>query len=58
MKSENEYIYPLIDQKITDQDWAEIAKETSPSDDPLFNEQSKSKYDQLYRYILDLENEK
>ncbi len=58
MKNENEYIYPLIDQKITDQDWAEIEKETTPSDDPLFNEQSRSKFDQLYQFILDLENEK
>lgn len=58
MKNENEHVYPLIDQKITAQEWEEIEKETTPSDDPLFNQQGRSEFEQLYQYILAMENEK
>ena len=58
LNKENEFVYPLMETEFTEQDWREIEKEVKIQSDPLFNNRSKKEYDQLYRYILDLEKGK
>ncbi|MCP5245383.1 MAG: hemerythrin domain-containing protein [Burkholderiales bacterium] len=58
LNKENEFVYPLMDTEFSEQDWREIEKEVKIQSDPLFNNRSKKEYDQLYRYIIDLEKEK
>jgi len=58
LDKENEFVYPLMDTGFSEKDWREIEKEVKVQSDPLFNSRSKKEYDQLYRYIIDLEKEK
>ncbi|MCB1986608.1 MAG: hemerythrin domain-containing protein [Burkholderiales bacterium] len=58
LDKENEFVYPLMDTEFSEKEWHEIENEVKMQDDPLFNNRSKKEYDQLYRYILDLEKEK
>ena len=55
LNKENEFIYPLMNTEFSEKDWREIEKEIKLQDDPLFSNRSKKEFDQLYRYILDME---
>lgn len=58
MNKENKYIYPLMDTSFSKSEWREIEEEINLLNDPLFNNPTKNEYDHLYRYILDLEENK
>ncbi len=58
IEKENECVYPLMNRLFTDQEWSTIAKEIKFQTDPVFANQSKKEYEDLYHYIFDLETHK
>lgn len=58
LEKENEHIYPLMDTAFSEKDWKDIEQEVVLQTDPLFGKASKKEYEQLYRYILELEKSK
>ncbi len=51
MATEEEYLFPLAEQKLTDEDWADIDLRTTAEDDPVFGAAEKDKYRMLRRSI-------
>ncbi len=58
IEKENEFVYPLMEKLFTKKEWKEIAVDVKIQNDPLFSKPSKKEYEQLYRYIMNLKNEK
>ena len=45
-------LFPLLDEVATEQDWSTLEKELPRMDDPLFGEQQKQRYIELYTELL------
>lgn len=58
LETENELIYPLIENAFDPDEWKAIESEIKMQSDPLFNNPSKKEYNHLYKYIIDSEKEK
>ncbi len=57
LDTENDLIYPLIDQYLTDEDWGQVAASLDAMADPLFDKPLQDDYQNLYRYIVEMEEE-
>ena len=57
IQKENQHIYPLLKNLMTDEDWDKVAEMVSLQEDPLFKESVREGYERLYDYILEAEKE-
>jgi len=57
VEKENEFIYPLVDKLFTAEEWEVIESKLNIQSDPLFHKPSKKSFEDLYQYIIALENE-
>lgn len=56
LEREDSVIFPLIESLMTDKDWATITQSIPAKiEDPLFGEQVKAEYNELYRRLLEAE---
>ena len=53
---ENE-VFPMLDRLLTDEDWAEIEKNTPRHDDPVFEAPDKIRFQTLFTYLEKSESE-
>ncbi len=53
VRHEEQFVFPLAMQHLRESDWQEIEKSVPADDDPLFGEEVKSQYQNLYRSIVD-----
>lgn len=51
MDLEEKFIFPLINETLTEEDWNSINTEAMPAHDPLFGDDIEARYENLYQSI-------
>jgi len=54
---ENELVYPLMNQYLSQDDWDRIAQSLEQIADPLFDKPLQADYENLYQSIVEMEND-
>lgn len=57
MKRENEFIYPLLSQHVSYEEWEHVTGELEQARDPLFSQAIEDEYSSLYDAILEAEGD-
>ena len=53
MLKEERELFPLVEEHLMDEDWAEIDQVFGSHEDPLFGEEVQEEYQSLYQHIVD-----
>ncbi len=57
IEQENELVYPLMSQCLSETDWSVLEQEIDEIQDPLFGEELREEYQLLHRYVMDADVE-